>query len=239
MPDYQEISRRLVAIHQAVDETQTLERVLTFALTAVTCDMAGVIISANGAVASAAVTASPVRTSDHVEFALDEGPGLVAIREGSSVLVDDTETDKRWPRWGPRAASLDLRSVLSTPMRNDGNTVGSLNLYARRVGAFNAEDLEVTRILAHHATAAYLTTSKASAAIRAIDTRTMIGQAEGILMERYAINADQAFSVLRRYSQQNNIAVREIATALVESRSLPDLGPLSRVVDVNPPVETR
>jgi transcriptional regulator with GAF, ATPase, and Fis domain len=226
MPDYQEISRRLVAIHRAVDEKQTLDRVLTFALTAVTCDMAGVIISANGAATSTAVTAAPVRSSDHLQFALDEGPGLAAIRQSSSVVVDDAEGDQRWPRWGSRAAKLGIHSVLSTPMRDDANTVGALSLYADRADAFDSEDLEVTVILAHHATAAYLTSSKASAAVRAIDTRTTIGQAQGILMERYDIDAVRSFSVLRRYSQQNNVAVREIAAALVESRSLPDLEPI-------------
>jgi transcriptional regulator with GAF, ATPase, and Fis domain len=232
MPDYQEISRRLVAIHQAVDEAGTLDRVLTFALTAVTCDMAGVIISANGTLTSTAVTAQAVRASDHLQFALDEGPGLAAIRATSTVVVDDADGDERWPRWGARAAQLGIHSVLSTPMRDNANTVGSLNLYAERVAAFDAEDSEVTVILAHHATAAYLTSSKASAAVRAIDTRTSIGQAQGILMERYDIDAARSFSVLRRYSQQNNVAVRDIALALIQSRALPDLDPILDEVDV-------
>ncbi len=178
MPDYQEISRRIVAIHQAVDEAQTLERVLSFALTAVECDMAGVITSSSGVLTSSAVTAPAVRASDHLQFALDEGPGLAAMLDGTSVLVDDTQTDQRWPRWGSRASNLSIRSALSAPMREDTTTVGSLNLYAHRVGAFDEADLDVTVILAHHATVAYLISSKASAAVRAIDTRTTIGQAE-------------------------------------------------------------
>jgi len=56
---------------------------------------------------------------------------------------------------------------------------------------------------------------------RAIDGRHMIGMAQGILMERFKLDADQSFSVLRRYSQDRNVKLREVANQLVESRTLP------------------
>ena len=60
---------------------------------------------------------------------------------------------------------------------------------------------------------------------RAVATRTTIGQAQGILMERFDIDADQAFSVLRRYSQAENVPLREVAARLVDDRRvLPDVG---------------
>lgn len=90
--------------------------------------MAGVIISANGAVASSAVTSTAVRAADHLQFALDEAPGPAAIRGPNSILIDDTDTDRRWLRWGPRAAQMSIQSILSTPMREKSNAVGSLNL---------------------------------------------------------------------------------------------------------------
>ncbi len=58
--------------------------------------------------------------------------------------------------------------------------------------------------------------------------RELIGQAQGILMERERITADQAFDVLRRASQHLNVKLREIATRLVESGESPTTGPAGR-----------
>ncbi len=226
MPDYREISRRLALIHEAADEEQTLDRVLAFAMSALDCDLAGVMLTTAGRVESAGATHPLVVEADQLQMSLDEGPCLSAIREHDSFRIDFTDADQRWPRWGPAAAQLGIRSVLSTRMANlDKPTIGSVNLYAYRHAAFDQDDVELASILARHATVAYLKARRSSAADRAIDSRTSIGQAEGILMERFGVDADQAFSVLRRYSQAENIPLREVASRLVDDRRLPTLDP--------------
>lgn len=75
--------------------------------------------------------------------------------------------------------------------------------------------------MARHATIAYLNARTRSAQVRAIETRTTIGQVQGILMERFGIDADQAFAVLRRYSQHANQPLRDVAIEIVATRQLP------------------
>lgn len=222
MADYREISRRLHAIHEAPDEEQTLDRTLAFALSALGCEMAGVMLTSSGNLQSAGVTSPTVRLLDQLQMELGEGPCLSAIREHDNFRIDDTSIDPRWPKWGPEAARIGIRSVLSTRMSGlERPVVGSVNLYARRIEAFGPDEVEIAGVVTRHATTAFLKARQSSATDRALQTRTTIGQAEGILMERFAIDADAAFSVLRRYSQDLNVPVRDIARQLVEGRRLP------------------
>ncbi len=226
MPDYQTISHRLVLVHEAADEEQTLDNIITFALSSFSCDMGGVMIRTRGSVETFGATHAVVHQADQLQMGLDEGPCMSAIRVERDVCIDDTTTDPRWPSWGPAAAGLGIRSVLSIHMADlDKPTVGSVNLYAHRTGAFGPDDLELAGILRGHATTAYLKARTYSAVNRAVATRTTIGQAQGILMERFDIDADQAFAVLRRYSQAENVPLREVAARLVDDRRvLPDVG---------------
>jgi GAF domain-containing protein len=222
VPDYQALSSRLLCIHEAVDEEQTLHGIITFALSSLECDMGGVMLKSRGHLETAGATQPLVNRADQLQMSLAEGPCMSALRASHNFCIDDTSTDPRWPRWGPAAAELGIRSVLSIRMADlDKPTIGSVNLYARRTAAFGPDSLEIAAILGRHATAAYLKARRHSAADRAIETRSTIGQAQGILMERFAIDADQAFSVLRRYSQAENVPLTLVASRLVEERQLP------------------
>lgn len=224
MPDYQAISRRLVLIHEAADEEQTLDSIIAFALSSLECDMGGVMLTSGGQLETAGATQPLVEQADQLQMSLAEGPCLSALRAQQNFRIDDTRTDPRWPRWGPAAAELGIRSVLSIRMADlDKPTIGSVNLYARRSGAFGPDSLELAAILGRHATTAYLKARRHSAANRAIDTRSTIGQAQGILMERFDVDADRAFSILRRYSQAENVPLRRVAGDLVASRQLPQI----------------
>ena len=119
-------------------------------------------------------------------------------------------------------AELGLRSVLSIRLHTSGSTIGALNLYAGRPEAFDDDDDAVAHILARHASIALANARQESSLWQAIDARKLIGQAQGMLMERFDLDADQAFAVLRRYSQDNNIKLRVVAQRLVETRRLPD-----------------
>jgi GAF domain-containing protein len=219
-----DMNRRLRLIHEAQDEDQTLERVTEFALAAMSCSAAGVMIVTGRKVASVAVTAPVVVSVDDAQRTLNEGPCLSALRDYDQFRIDDTATDQRWPKWGPAAAELGVRSVLSTRMAGlESRAVGSLNLYADHVDAFGPRDVELAGILAGHAATAYLRSVQASAALRALDSRTSIGQAEGILMERFKIDAEAAFAILRRYSQALNQPLRDVARQLAEQGTLPTL----------------
>jgi hypothetical protein len=131
-------------------------------------------------------------------------------------------TDPRWPRFGPEAAGRGYLSVLSTPLLPDITSPrlsGALNIYSRekdRLGDELTRDRAL--LLATHASLAVANTEavriaelRATQLRRALDTRDVIGQAKGILMRHRGINAEEAFDLLRRTSQDLNVKLASLA----------------------------
>ena len=117
-------------------------------------------------------------------------------------------TDERWPRWQTAAANAGIGSALHVPMRASDRKTGVLSLYNSEPKAFTVDDEAIAHILARHASVA-VATARQEAMAQAVDARKLVGQAMGILMERFDIDGDQAFAVLRRYSQDTNTKLRE------------------------------
>jgi hypothetical protein len=171
---------------------------------------------------------------DQLQYAAREGPCLDAISKEPTVYAEDLADDQRWPVFGPQAAALGMRSLLSCRLSSNG-TRGALNLYAELPRAYGAIDRTKALIFAAHAGIALgAAEAREDAAlsldagihriddlIAALDVRETIGQAEGILIERERITADQAFQALRRASQHLNIKLREVAKYVVETGEIP------------------
>jgi len=96
-----------------------------------------------------------------------------------------------------------------------------LNLYSREPEAFDLDDIYNGEALAAHVAVALAASRQAEQLGMAIATRTVIGQAEGILMERFDISAEQAFAVLRRVSSHSNVKLNRVAEQLVRTRETP------------------
>jgi GAF domain-containing protein len=219
---FAEIALRL---HDEPDVEQTLEKVLEYALVAVGCDHAGVMFVHGGnQIETVAVTDPVVEKADLLQTDLGEGPCLAAIFEQDTFRVDETITDRQWPHWSSRIAQLGLQSVLGLRLSTPNTAVGALNLYAGEPNRFGDDEVAVAHILARHAAVALATARNEAHLLRAVDARSQIGQAQGILMERFELTADQAFAVLRRYSQNHNVKLNEIARRLVATRELPAPG---------------
>ena len=138
-------------------------------------------------------------------------------------LIIDTLDEQRWQTWCKRVADeLDIRSVLSIRLNTPSARIGALNLFGSEPHKFTRADAEVAHLLAGHAAVALATTKTESHLWHAIDARKLIGQAQGILMERFDLDDDKAFAVLRRYSQHHNIKLRTVAEQLVRTRRLPE-----------------
>jgi GAF domain-containing protein len=150
-----------------------------------------------------------------------EGPDVSVLADRLSVIVSDTTTESRWPNWAARVSETGIRSLLSVRMYTDDQTIGTLNAYSLKPDAFDVDDQAVAHVLARHAAVALGTARKIENLWQAVDARKRIGQAQGILMERFELTADQAFAVLLRYSQDNNVKLRVVADRLVETRELP------------------
>jgi AmiR/NasT family two-component response regulator len=111
---------------------------------------------------------------------------------------------------------------MSIRLFTDHENLGALDVYARKPDAFTHEDLLDGLIVGAHAAVALSASLEEDHLRRAMDTRRMIGEATGILRERFGLSTDQAFGVLRRMSQTHNIKLYQVAQTLIETGRLPE-----------------
>jgi GAF domain-containing protein len=196
------------------------------------CEFAGAFLLDGDSVSAQVGTDPIVAEVDALQLSTGQGPCLDAIAHKLTFYADELGTDPRWPEFGPEAAAKGMRSLLALPMATDG-TLGALNLYARYPQAFGVIDRTRGLLLASMAGFACSTARshedeerRAENLHAALVTRELIGQAQGILIERERISADQAFHVLRQASQHLNVKLREVAQDLVDTGERPDTGSL-------------
>jgi GAF domain-containing protein len=218
-------ARLAVELHDAPNVEETVEAIVQFALQALNCSYAGVALSARGSRPEIAAVTDPV-VADVYELQIDSeaGPLVTALRERTTVLIRDTTADQRWPVWAGKVAALGVRSVLDVPLATGtgpNSRLGVLGLYSPEPDAFSTDDEAVAHILARHAAVAVATARHEQTMANAVDARKLVGQAMGILMERFTIDADRAFAILKRYSQDNNTKLRDVAQQLIDTRKLP------------------
>lgn len=158
---------------------------------------------------------------DGIQDDVGQGPCLDAVFEQQTVRVPDMASEQRWPKFAQRAAEQGAASMLAFQLYVEGDNLGALNIYARTPGAFDDESEHVGMLFASHAAIAYAAVRKQSQLLRAVGTRELIGQAQGILMERHRITPDAAFGRLVRVSQDLNRKLRDVADHLVSTGELP------------------
>lgn len=221
--DAEEFADLALRLHDEPSVEETVDLVLEYALKAVGCDYAGVIfVHSKSRVETVAATDPLIERLDEIQMEMGQGPDLSALSDRLSIVVDDTTTDERWPEWAAMVAGAGIRSLLNVRLYTTASTIGTLNLYSRSPHQFTPDDQAVAHILARHAAVAIGAARKEQNLWQAVDARKRIGQAQGILMERYDLTEDKAFAVLMRYSQDKNIKLRAVADQLVEHGSLPD-----------------
>jgi GAF domain-containing protein len=161
---------------------------------------------------------------DEVQYELDDGPCLHAMRDGSVVRIEDTTEKARWPEFEAEAASHGIRSCLALPLNADGKPVGALNLYSRQASAFGTAEARRAENFAENASGALSLAIRLASHAALIEqlrssltSRTVIDQALGIIMAREQCNQARAFAILRSASQNSNVKLRDIAGAVVTS----------------------
>lgn len=167
-------------------------------------------------------TTSRAEEADRSQFDLAEGPSLTALAARAPVLVDDTDAEPRWPRWRLALAELGYRSLLALPLELGPHFSGAIVVFWEQPEQPAERHVAVARMLLRHAAIAITDSRRSSTLREAIDARYQIGLAQGILMERYGLDAAQSFEVLRRYSRDNNVKLSRVAADVVRTRSLPD-----------------
>ena len=213
----------------------TLQQIVSLAEEAIDgCLAAGVLVVDDDDVPRTLAAGHPLAGElDAVQIDRDEGPCLDAARSGNSFYAIDLAAEPRWPTFAALALEAGARSVLAYSL--SARRMSALNLYAALPAAFGATDrgkgqlfATLARLALDSAEAHEAEESKTAGLTEALRTRELIGQAQGILMERERITADQAFDLLRRASQHLNVKLREVAATLVETGESPDLGPHRR-----------
>jgi transcriptional regulator with GAF, ATPase, and Fis domain len=214
------VARQLLA---EPGEEQTLERGVALTVELIeACGHAGVSMVQAKRLVTAAATSERVRQIDELQHELKEGPCVRSLRQEQMISSPDLTRDKRWPSWGRRVVEeVGVRSLLCFQLYADHDSLGSLNLYSEQVAAFDGEAQAVGQTLAVQIAVALHTSRKIETQARGILNRTVIGQAQGILMERFDLSADRAFEVLRRISQDSNTKLLDVAGDLVRVRCLP------------------
>ncbi|WP_165956424.1 GAF and ANTAR domain-containing protein [Kribbella antibiotica] len=218
--DADAFARLAVELHDADGMEETVEAVVQFALQAEACSYAGVALTLRGTREIAAVTDPLVAEIYQFQFDLGEGPMLTALTEGVAVHVPDAANETRWPTWTAEMAQYPIGSVLHAPMWANAQLIGVLSLYNTEPNAFSADDEAIAHILARHASVAVASTRDDETMTAAVDARKLVGQAMGILMERFDLDDVGAFEILKRYSQEFNVKLRDVAQELIDTRKL-------------------
>ncbi|MDT5237539.1 MAG: hypothetical protein QOF47_3526 [Mycobacterium sp.] len=158
---------------------------------------------------------------DEIQQRHREGPCLTAAWEEKIIHVADLEADDRFPLY--RQDGLDrtpIRSVMAFQMFIADERMGALNVYAEESHAFGQESRDIGLIFAAHSSVAWNSARRDEQFKRALASRDTIGQAKGMIMERYGVDAVQAFEVLRKLSQDSNVPLVQVATELVTKAQL-------------------
>ena len=213
-------------VQRQPDRAAVLQAVVVGALRTVPGAQEGsitLVLGRRKVLSQAASSALPQQV-DAVQEEVGQGPCLETAFEQHTVLVPDLADDQRWPRFSARAAELGVRSMLSFQLYVEGDNLGALNLFSRDVDGFDEQSVVVGELFAAHAAVAYSAAQRESALERALVSRELVGQAQGILMERERLTADQAFAALQRSSQRRNLKLAEVARRFVETGDLPAAG---------------
>ena len=164
------------------------------------------------------------RTIMDLQNQFGEGPCLDAINHGQQIRVANSQSEGRWPAFIAAAARAGVASLLCTPLIIAGRTIGALSLMGI-VPAFEDESESLARVFAAHTAIALAGAKRQQDMNAALSNRDLIGQAKGILMERFRLTPDRAFAVLVKTSTDNNIKLRRVCEQLCDTGVLADLHP--------------
>jgi GAF domain-containing protein len=176
------------------------------------------VVNRKREVTTPAATDSYPRLLDEIQQRFLECPCLAAAWEHHTVHVKDLADDHRWPSY--RQAALEqtpIRSILSFELFTSHERLGALNVYADAAHAFDDDSIDVGVVFATHAALAWDTARREENFRSALMSRDVIGQAKGMLMERFKIDAVHAFELLKRLSQESNTPLAEVARRVTET----------------------
>ncbi len=224
-PESQELARRMAALAREFFRPSSLADTLSGVTAAAVelipnAEWADILTVTGGrTVESFAATAKLPEELDAVQEKLGEGPCLEAAQKSLIVRSDDLRTETRWPRFAAEAVQAGVLSTLSFQLYLDSGSMGALNLFSSKPGAFDVDAEAITEVLAAQAAMALSAARGHEQFSSALASRDIIGQAKGMIMERFGVDSVRAFELLRKRAQDSNIPLADSAARLVDSGS--------------------
>jgi GAF domain-containing protein len=211
----------LLLSRETVDTALELVTSLAATATAGTLGAAVTLVDEQGKRSRAASNAV-TEEADALQYELDEGPCLTAWRARELVRIDDSTTDGRWPRWNEAASRMGVRSVLSTPLLADDESIGAMKVYSERPMNYGPHDEHVMRLLAAQAAILLANTKSMQEARRlsrqltdALTSRDVVARATGVLLAQGAPDQQVAFATLAATAHQADRPIEDVARALL------------------------
>jgi transcriptional regulator with GAF, ATPase, and Fis domain len=222
IPDPDELAALARSLAAEANLAGVLSRILKASLTQIEgAEHAGITTLSRHAASTPAASDELVLVIDDLQYGTGEGPCLSAAADHEAVvIVDDLTADARWPVFGPGAISHGIRSMLSLHLYTDRDTIGALNVYAHQPHAFTPDSVRTGVLLAAHSVAAIAAATTIAQLRMALESRDLIGQAKGMLMERNKITSNEAFDLLITASQHSNRKLRDVAAELTDTGAL-------------------
>lgn len=217
--DWSVLERLARAVHvKDANLPATLDAILMNAVDTVeVANDAGLVIVEDRRLVPRAVTGEPPQILDALQNELASGPCIEAGETQELIRIDDMAVEARWPEFSSRARELDVEAMLCLPLWIDERCLGTLSLYCATPHAFSDHEVRVTTLFATHAALALADAQRTDQLHAALRNRDLIGQAKGILIERYRVTAEEAFRVLSRASQDANVKLTGVAQHLVDT----------------------
>lgn len=182
-------------------------------------DTAGILlIKKGGQFESLGATDELPHELDQLQHTLKEGPCIEAALDDVLVRTDDFRRETRWPAYSAAVCKLGVLSALSFRLYTHERTAGALNLFGHEPTTWDTERQTIGMVLAAHAAAALMASHQSENLQSAVASRDRIGQAKGIIMERFGVDDVRAFDMLRRLSQESNTTLVEIAQRVIDTR---------------------
>ncbi len=173
-------------------------------------------VEKGGVIITRACTGDLVLALDRAQYDLREGPCSATLQGDETVSVSSLGREQRWPRYVAQALGLGLQSQLAVKLYLDRDTLGGINFYSTLHDEVHADARELAQLFATHAAIALGHAQEREDFSEALRSRRAIGQAIGLLMERFDMTEDRSFGFLVRASSHRNIKLRLVAQELVD-----------------------
>src|SRR3954447_784563 len=221
MPDSADLAAALSQAARGLNDRHDLDSTLQSIVDAAAVSLPGInhagitIAHRDGRFETRACSDPLVRDLDDLQYQLGEGPCVYAMLAEKVVTVNHLRREQRWPRFVPAAVALGLKSQMGLQLHADDEKLGGLNLYSTETEVIEPEVQHLAELFAAHAALALGFIRRDEELYTALATRKVIGQALGIVMERFGLDGDEAFGYLRRISSTTNVKLRDVAAELV------------------------